>query len=193
MLFLSHKLQCLGFLFSSHSKLWTLSYKKAVAIVIFISFSAVQAQEVFQNDFNSLLYVQVSFDGENKASEDDSMKLGLTVNNTYASVSNMGGVNLFAGNNLSVNYLDIQLSSKTKYFSKFNISGVDALTYRTVMNANGTSSSWVSGLSTTQIVLGAIAGAAIGYGISEAISDDDEGCPEGQVIVRDGSCGFSLN
>ncbi len=60
--------------------------------------------------------------------------------------------------------LDIQYSSQTNYFLQFKFGGVNALIYKYVMNADGT---------TTLVVISVVVAAAIGYGIHEATNNDD--------------------
>lgn len=57
--------------------------------------------------------------------------------------------------------VDIRYTRSTRFFSRFTVGGVDALTYRTVHNADGSTSSMPFGLSTQTVIIGAVVGAAI--------------------------------
>ncbi|MFQ5661591.1 MAG: hypothetical protein ACE5GZ_14360 [Gammaproteobacteria bacterium] len=143
-----------------------------LAFLCFTSLGAVQAQDLFQNDFNSLLYVKVTFDGKHSSDRDDSMKLGFTINHSSAVVERLGGMNLMSPHSLHRPLVDVEFSSKTRYFSKFKIGGVDTLIYRTVMNADGSSESITSKLSIKHLVA-AVMVAGIAYGIAASVNNDD--------------------
>ena len=84
-------------------------------------------------------------------------------------------MDMMSSNSFHQPLVDIEFSSKTKYFSKFNLGGIDALTYRTVLNQNGESTRWPMGLSTMQVVIGGAVVAIGGYFlVAEVIADGND-------------------
>ena len=145
--------------------------KAVITFLCLVAFCNAGAQEIHQNDIQSLLYIKASFGGQNKADRDDSVKLGFTINHTQTSFDQMGR-SVIDGRTFKRSLLDIEFSNRTRYFSKFRIGNVDALRYRTVMNADGEGIQWPAGLSTPQVVAIAILGVGLGYYIIESNSDD---------------------
>jgi len=137
--------------------------KAVFAFLCLISFSSLQAQDLYQDDITAMLSAKFTFGGEKKASRDDSFKLGFAVDHSYLPVNRNNEIKLFGDRSFRRSLVDIEISSRTKYFSRFRVGGVDALTYRTTLNANGEPVKWPMGLSTEQMVgIGIIAG-ALGY------------------------------
>ena len=136
-----------------------------LAIVCLFAFSALQAQDFYQDDINAMVSAKFNFDGAKKSSRDDSFKLGFSVNHSYLPVHRTGGMNLnLTGNNsIRQSLVDVEISSRTRYFSTFRLGGVDMLTYRTTTNWLGENIKWPMGLNTDQVVGVAIIAAALGY------------------------------
>ncbi len=84
----------------------------------------------------------------------------------------MGQFNLSSPDTVHRPLVDIEYSTRTRFFSKFNLGGVDSLTYRTVLNQNGESSRWPMGLSTTQMVIGGAVVVVGGYFLIEEVIAD---------------------
>ena len=137
--------------------------KAVFALLCLFSFSTLQAQDIYQDDITAMLSAKFTFDGAKKADRDDSFKLGFAVDHSYLPVNRTGGMNLAGDRSYRRSLVDIEVSSMTKYFSKFTLGGVDALTYRTTLNANGEPIKWPMGLSTEQMVGIGIIAAALGY------------------------------
>lgn len=145
--------------------------KAVFAFLCLLSFSTLQAQDFYQDDITAMLTAKFTFDGEKKASRDDSFKLGFAVDHSYLQVNRNSEMNLMGDHSVRRSLLDIEISSRTKYFSRFTVGGVDALTYRTTLNANGEPVKWPMGLSTEQMVgIGIIAG-ALGYYVYDSNTD----------------------
>lgn len=134
-----------------------------LALVCLFAFSALQAQDFYQDDINAMVTAKLTFDGAKKASRDDSFKLGFSVNHSYMPVHRTGGMNLTEDKSFSQSLVDIEVSSRTRYFSTFRLGGMDMLTYRTTTNWLGENIKWPMGLNTDQVVGVAIIAAALGY------------------------------
>ena len=145
--------------------------KAVFAFLCLFTFSATQAGEIYQNDINAILSATFSFGGVKKESRDDSFKLGFTVNQSSMPVSRTGGINLAGNSSFRRSLVDIEISSRTKYFSRFMVGGVDALTYRTTMNVNGEPIKWPMGLSWEQMLGVGIIAAALGYYVYDSNTD----------------------
>lgn len=72
-------------------------------------------------------------------------------------------MNLTEDKSFSQSLVDIEVSSRTRYFSTFRLGGMDMLTYRTTTNWLGENIKWPMGLNTDQVVGVAIIAAALGY------------------------------
>ena len=134
-----------------------------LALVCLFAFGALQAQDFYQDDINAMLSAKFTFDGAKKASRDDSFKLGFSVNHSYMPVHRMGGMDLTENKSFRQSLVDVEISSRTRYFSTFKLAGVDMLTYRTTTNWLGDNIKWPLGLNTDQVVGVAIIAAALGY------------------------------
>lgn len=138
--------------------------KAVIAFLCLFTISAVQAQDIYRNDINAMLFAKLTFDGHRSASKDDSLKFGLSVNNTHTVLTRTNRLNLTGDHSYQRSLLDIEVSSRTKYFSKFTLGGVDALTYRTTYNYYGEAIKWPMGLNTDEIFgIAIIAGGAAYY------------------------------
>lgn len=145
--------------------------KAVVAFLCLFSISALQAQGIYQDDITAMLSAKFTFDGAKKSDRDDSFKLGFAVNHSHMQVNRLGGMSFKDDGSFRRSLVDIEISSRTKYFSRFRVGGVDALTYRTTLNANGEPVKWPMGLSTEQMVgIGIIAG-ALGYWVYDSNTD----------------------
>lgn len=148
--------------------------KTLIALICLFSLGAAQAQNVYQDDVNSMLFIKKEFGGGSK-NYDKSFKFGFTVNHSQARIGRMGQLNLNSPDTVHRPLVDIEYSTQTRFFSRFNLGGVDSLTYRTVLNQNGESSRWPMGLSTTQMVIGGVVVAVGGYFlIAEVIADGSD-------------------
>lgn len=147
--------------------------KRFYILICVVISGGLQAQDVYQDDMQALLYLEMPFSASNPYN-DSSVKMGFTVDTHYLAPYRITQAHSFHPVRDPHNYLAIEYSTGTKYFSRFNVGGVDALTYQPVLNADGSTTQWPMGLSTTQIVLGAIAGAGIGYLICELVCGDDD-------------------
>lgn len=125
--------------------------KAVFAFLCLFTFSTVQAQDLYRNDINAMLFAKLTFDGHKSASRDDSLKFGLSINHTHTLLNRTNRLNLTGDHSYKSSLLDIEVSSRTKYFSKFMIGGVDALTYRTTYNYYGEAIKWPMGLNTDEI------------------------------------------
>ena len=134
-----------------------------LALVCFFAFSALQAQDFYQDDINAMLSAKFTFDGAKKASRDDSFKLGFSVNHTYTPVHRIGGLNLTENKSFRQSLVDVEISSRTRYFSTFKLGGVDMLTYRYTTNWLGENIKWPLGLNTDQVAGVAIITGALAY------------------------------
>ena len=85
------------------------------------------------------------------------------MNHSHTQVRRIGSMRFMGDGSFRRSLVDIEVSSRTKYFSRFTVGGVDALTYRTTLNANGEPIKWPMGLSTEQMVGVGIIAAALGY------------------------------
>ncbi len=110
--------------------------------------------------------MNVPLGGSAKATK-DGLTFGLTAQRSIGSDDTGVRANALTRSDAGVtaSLVDIRYTPATRFFSRFTVGGVDALTYRTVHNADGTSSSLPFGLSPQTLILGAIVGAAIGYEI----------------------------
>ena len=154
-----------------------------VVITLFclIALGSAQAQNFNRDDVNAMLVFKKEFDGGSN-DYDKSLKLGFSVNHSHGLTDRMGRLDLMSPNTLHRPLVDIEYSFKTRYFSKFNLGGVDALTYRTVLNQNGEPTRWPMGLSTTQMIIGGVVVVAGGYFlISEVIADGSDDDDDDQV------------
>lgn len=147
--------------------------KQLITLLIVVLSGGLQAQDVYQDETQALLYFKIPFSASNTY-EDTSLKMGFTVDTQYSEAYLSQQPAAFNPAQHPFNHLAIEYSTRTKYFSRFNVGGIDALTYQTVLNADGSTTQWPMGLSTTQVVLGAIAGAGIGYLICELVCGDDD-------------------
>ena len=126
--------------------------KAVFAFLCLFTISTVQAQDLYRNDINAMLTAKFTFDGNKDSSRDDSFKLGFTVNHSHIAVNRTGAMNLTGDGSWRQSLLDIEVSSRTRYFSRFKVGGVDALTYRTTLNAFGKPIKWPLGLNTDEII-----------------------------------------
>lgn len=158
--------------------------KQLITLLIVVLSGGLQAQDVYQDDMQALLYFKVPFSASNN-NEDTSLKMGFTIDTLYPEAYLSHQPAAFNPAQRPYNHLAIEYSTRTQYFSRFDVGGIDALTYQTVLNADGSTTQWPMGLSTTQIVLGAIAGAGIGYLICELVcgGDDDGGGGGGMTQI----------
>ncbi|MCP4992159.1 MAG: hypothetical protein GY934_00010, partial [Gammaproteobacteria bacterium] len=60
-------------------------------------------------------------------------------------------------------------------WSKFEVGNIDALTYRTVHNADGEAEKEATGISTGAIIAGVAIGAVVVHKIRDDDDDDDDG------------------
>ena len=148
--------------------------KTLIALICLLSLGSARAQNYYQDDINSMLFIKKEFGGSSKH-YDKSFKFGFTVNHSQARLGRMGQFNLLSRDTIHRPLVDIEYSSQTRFFSRFNLGGVDSLTYRTVLNQNGESSRWPMGLSTTQMVIGGVVVAVGGYFlVAEVIADGSD-------------------
>lgn len=146
-----------------------------ILISLSLWFSVAQSQDIYTDDINSMFYVKSMFGSSNQSAKiGDSLTFGFSVNQSLVNVDGLKGFNLASSDSVHRSLVDIEFSPNTRYFSRFNIGGVDALTYKTVMHANGTGSNSPDGVSSDRIILGLIFGAAVGAGIYFALDDDDD-------------------
>ena len=146
---------------------------KAVILVLGIMlFGTVNAQEYFQEDVNAMFSISYAFDQGRNTGTDNGLKLGFSINHTRQSMDNLGKVDLFNRGMVNHKLVDIEVSSETRYFSRFNILGQDALTYTTVMNADGEARRYPFGLSWEQMVGFGILGGAVIYWVVDSNSGD---------------------
>lgn len=148
--------------------------KFPLLIIMLLTVGAIQAQDLYTNDLNTMLYIRGTFGGNGEVQTDNSMKFGFTVNQSYVNVGGLAGFSLANPENRHHRLVDIEFSPGSGFFSRFTVGGVDALTYERVMHANGSSSNSPNGLSSDRIILGLIFGSALGYGIYWYLDDDDE-------------------
>lgn len=148
--------------------------KLPLLIIMLLVFGAAQAQDIYRDDINSLLYIKTTFGGYSTPQRDDSLKLGFTVNQSQVGLDSLDGFNLASPDSMHFKLVDIEFSSGSGYFSKFTVGGVDALTYERILHADGSSSDSPNGLSDDRIIFGLILGGALGYGIYMATNDDDD-------------------
>lgn len=66
--------------------------------------------------------------------------------------------------------MDVRFNTQKQNWDRFRVGGVDALTYKTRMNADGTVAAEASGISTAAIVAGVVVGVVV---INEATKKDD--------------------
>ena len=111
--------------------------KGGIAILCFLLFSTVHAQEFMQNDLNGMFYVSYTFGEGTESSDDNGLMLGFSLNHSKMYLDNKGRTDLFNSRNRHHSLVDISISPQTMYLSRFNVLGQDALTYPTVMKANG--------------------------------------------------------
>lgn len=125
--------------------------KAVFAILCLFTFSAAHAQDLYRNDLNAMLFAKLSFGSHSSETRDNSLKFGLSINNTRMAVNRTDRLDLTGDQSYQRPLLDIEVSSRTKYFSKFTIGGVDALTYRTTYNYFGEAIKWPMGLNTDEV------------------------------------------
>jgi hypothetical protein len=148
--------------------------KALIALFCLMLLGSAQAQNFYQDDVNSMLFIKKDFGGSS-SNYDKSLKFGFAVNHSQVHVGRMGRLNLISPNTIHRPLVNIEYSTQTRYFSKFNLGGVDALTYRTVLNQNGEATRWPMGLSTTQMVIGGAVVAVGGYFlVAEVIADGND-------------------
>lgn len=147
--------------------------KPVLALLCLFTVISVQAQDIYQNDITSMLFVKYTFAGDKSADRDNGLKLGFTVNHSYTALDRMGRINPYGDYSFQRKLLDVEVSSQTRFFSKLRVGGVDALTYRTVLNADGEAERWPMGLSKEQLLgIGILAG-AVGYWVYNEFEDDE--------------------
>ncbi|MBI2992754.1 MAG: hypothetical protein HYY48_01085 [Gammaproteobacteria bacterium] len=145
--------------------------------------SSAHGQEPFRDDVAAMLYISVPF-GANKQTPESHTALGLSVSWSPVKVNRLTGYDAGIDPAKDAAMVDVQFTPKTRFFSKFALGGIDALTYRKVYSADGSSTQWPMGLSTTQVVLGALVAVGVGYFVVDAIkSEDDDLC----VTLGDGT------
>lgn len=66
--------------------------------------------------------------------------------------------------------MDVRFNTQKQNWDRFRVGGVDALTYKTRMNADGTVAAEAAGISTAAIVAGVVVGVVV---INEATKKDD--------------------
>lgn len=66
--------------------------------------------------------------------------------------------------------MDVRFNTQKQNWDRFRVGGVDALTYKTKLNADGTTEAEAAGISTAAIVAGVVVGVVV---IHEATKDDD--------------------
>jgi hypothetical protein len=66
--------------------------------------------------------------------------------------------------------MDVRFNTQKQNWDRFRVGGVDALTYQTRMNADGTVAAEAAGISTAAIVAGVVVGVVV---VNEATKKDD--------------------
>lgn len=66
--------------------------------------------------------------------------------------------------------MDVRFNTQKQNWDRFRVGGVDALTYKTRLNADGTTEAEAAGISTAAIVAGVVVGVVV---INEATRKDD--------------------
>jgi hypothetical protein len=150
-----------------------------MGICCFLVCSAAQAQDFFQGEIHSQIFVKINFDGHRLASRDDSLKLGFRIDQKFHAGEPPVG---WIFHPITLNrrpLVDVEFSSRTGYFSKFTVGGVDTLLYRTIMHANGETSLEPYAFDIAQVAIGAgiIAGAGYGIYVLAGGGGNDEAAP----------------
>lgn len=145
-----------------------------------------------RNEVAAMAYVSLPFGGVSRSQE--APILGFAVNHTRRERG--GGFKhnsaMFQQTPVSAvcSLMDVRFNTQKQNWDHFRVGGVDALTYRTRMNADGTVAAEAAGISTAAIVAGMVVGVVV---INDATKKDDPkattpACPPGTVLTPGGTC-----
>ncbi len=125
-----------------------------------------------QNEVKAMAYLSMSFGGVSR--KQDAPILGFAVNHTLRDQRDGFSYHpsLFQQSPVSAvrSLVDVRFNTQKQNWDRFRVGGVDALTYRTRLNADGTTEAEAAGISTGAIVAGVVVGVVV---INEATKKDD--------------------
>lgn len=140
-----------------------------------------------KNEVAAMAYVSLPFGGVSRSQE--APILGFAVNHARREQGDGFSYHpsLFQQTPVSAvrSLMDARFNTQKQNWDRFSVGGVDALTYQTRMNADGTVAAEATGISTAAIVAGVVVGVVV---INEATKKDDvpaaaatPSCPGGFV------------
>lgn len=125
-----------------------------------------------RNEVAAMAYVSLPFGGVGRAQQ--APILGFAVNHLRREQGDGFSYypSLFRQTPVSTvrSLMDVRLNTQKQNWDRFRVGGVDALTYKTRMNADGSTSTEASGISTGAIVAGVAIGVVV---VHQATKDDD--------------------
>ncbi len=120
----------------------------------------------------AMAYVSLPFGGVSRAQ--GAPILGFAVNQTQREQGDVFSYHpsLFQQTPASTvrSLMDVRFNTQKQNWDRFRVGGVDALTYKTRMNADGTVAAEAAGISTAAIVAGVVIGVVV---VNEATKKDD--------------------
>ena len=131
--------------------------------------------DLLETDVRSMFYMHMPFDGGSK--QQQATKLGFAVYRHDPTLEQGNGFAYHPARFQSLPlpgvrsaFADIRFNADDSNWDRFNVGGVDALTYETKLNADGTAEQEATGISPAAIV----AGVVIGVVVVNEITDDDD-------------------
>jgi len=125
-----------------------------------------------KNEVAAMAYVSLPFGGVSRTQE--APILGFAVNHTRREQGDGFSYHpsLFQQSPASAvrSLMDVRFNTQKQNWDRFRVGGVDALTYKTRLNADGTVAAEAAGISTAAIVAGVVVGVVV---INEATKKDD--------------------
>lgn len=154
----------------------------------------------FDRDIVGMAYVTVPLGGAN--SRQAAPRLGFAINRMQQSDQSLGSnvqasmLQKLTGSTAPL-LLDMRFDTRKQNWERFSIGGVNALTYSTRLNADGTTATEATGFSSDAIIFGVVAGIGLGWVLYDAHKDDDKSAStppctsgfSGVLNVRDMCCG----
>lgn len=129
-----------------------------------------------QNEVKAMAYVNVPFGGVSRSQEAPILGFALNHNRREQADGFSYHPSLFQQTPVSAvrSLMDVRFNTQKQNWDRFRVGGVDALTYKTRMNADGTVAAEAAEISTAAIVAGVVVGVVV---VHEATKKDDPPAP----------------
>jgi len=161
---------------------------KLIAVSVAVALAGISAPlfagPLDRNEVAAMAYVSLPFGGVSRSQE--APILGFAVNHTRREQGDGFSYHpsLFQQRPVSAvrSLMDVRFNTQKQNWDRFRVGGVDALTYKTRLNADGTVAAEAAGISTAAIVAGVVIGVVV---VNEATKKDDPP----QTNDGNGGCG----